>query len=398
MTLRTIFSFSSFSSYFVAVAALGLLLPCGTAQAEGIVWTASGFLTLGAGRIFGGDPYANFNGYQAPIYIADYGQAGIYQKSHGWSLEPDSKAGLQVTASFNPQWSLTTQAVMRGAANGRPDLEWLYASWRADDKLTLQFGRKRLPLFYYSESQDVGFSMPWVRLPPQAYGWDVVNYDGANLQYNDQWGNWSARLEAFLGGETRRHNPYLTIYYGKDAKLNETWNHILGADVTLSRDWLDLRFAYVQSDWSYSGSSPYLALPVVWPSSRQRIYSAGANVDYQGWVGIAEVSYLNRKAAYEYDYSQMLGIGHRFGKWLPMLTYANFSGHFIAGPVYAGTDNEANSTLALSLRYDLTASSDVKLQLERWKDKNGPNFNATTGVPTGQGNPVLLSISYDQVF
>ena len=378
------------------LAAVLAVLSSPVVHADGIEWTASGFLTLAAGRVFGGDPGANFNGYQGPVYIADYGQGGVYEKPKGWSLGPDSKAGAQVTAVVNPQWSVTTQAVLRGALSGRPDLEWLYASWKANDKLTVQIGRKRLPLFYYSESQDVGFSMPWVRLPPQAYGWNVVNFNGANLLWRDQWGQWTASSEVFLGGETRRDNPYEHIYYGKNARIDETWNQIAGADVLLTREWLEMRFSHVQSNWGYSGSGQ--AGPVFWPKSRQRFYSASFNVDYAGWLAICELSYVDRRQAYEYDYAQMLGIGRRFGKWLPMLTYANFEGHYVKGPFYSGTDSEAHATLALSLRYDLTATSDIKLQIERWKDRNGPDFNAVQGVPTGQGNPVLFSVSYDQVF
>lgn len=366
------------------------------ADLAGIEFTGSGFLTLAAGRILSGDAPANFNGYQGPVYIADYGQAGVYEKDKGWSLAPDSKLGLQGVATFNPSWSATIQAVVRGASRGGTDLEWLFASYKVNDKLTLQMGRKRLPLFYYSESQDVGLSMPWVRMPPQAYGWDVVNFNGANLIYRDQWAGWSSAAEVFYGTETRSNNPYLRLYNGKTARMNETWNNILGADWAVSRDWLDLRFSYVQTDWEYSGSTPQGF--VSWPSSRQKFYSVTANIDYHDWLLISEISYLNRRPAYEYDYSQMIGIGHRFGKWLPMLTYANFDGHYIKGPAYSGTDNESHATLAFTLRYDLTASSDIKMQIERWQDKNGVNFNSTSGSAVGQGNPSLLSVSYDLVF
>ena len=34
---------------------------------------------------------------------------------------------------------------------------------------------------------------PWVHLPGQVYGWEIVNYNGANLLYRDQWGRGRAR-------------------------------------------------------------------------------------------------------------------------------------------------------------------------------------------------------------
>ena len=58
------------------------------------------------------------------------------------------------------------------------------------------------------------------------------------------------------------------------------------------------------------------------------------------------------------------------------------------------TSFEAHSTVAFTVRYDLTANSAFKVQIERWKDRGGPNFNA--GV--AYGNPRLLTLSYDMVF
>lgn len=362
----------------------------------GVDFTGSGFLTLAAGKIVSGNAPADFNGYQGPVYIADFGQAGVYEKDKGWSIGPDSKLGLQGVATFNPQWSVTAQAVVRGATHGGTDLEWLFGTYKLDDKLSIQVGRKRLPLFYYSESQDVGLSMPWVRLPPQTYGWDVVNFNGATLIYRDQWAGWNAATELYIGSETRSNNPYLRLYYGKTAKMNERWNNIAGADLSLSRDWLEMRFSYLQSDWNYTGSTPQGF--VDWPSTRQMFYSAAFNIDYQDWLVIGEIAHINRRAAYENDYSQMIGVGRRFGKWQPMLTYANFSGHFIAGPYYTGYDYEAHSTWTGTLRYELTPSSDIKIQLEKWQDKNGPGFNAVSGTPSSHGNPTLLSVSYDMIF
>lgn len=368
----------------------------GAMEIAGVDLTGSGFMTLAAGKILSGDTPSNFNGYHGPVYIADYGQAGVYEKDRGWDVWPDSKLGLQGVATFNPQWSITGQAVVRGATRAGTDLEWLYLTHKINDKFSLQVGRKRLPLFYYSESQDVGLSMPWVRLPPQTYGWDVVNFNGATLIYREQLAGWNSAAEIYAGSETRSNNPYLRLYYGKNAKMNERWSQILGADWSVSRDWLELRFSYLQSKWNYAGDS--LAGFIDWPASRQKFYAAAFNVDYQNWLIVGEIAYIDRRSAYENDYSQMIGIGKRIGKWQPMLTYANFSGHFLPGPVYSGSDNESHSTVAFTLRYDLTPSSDVKAQLEKWQDKNGPGFNGVTGNPVSQGNPTLLSISYDRVF
>jgi hypothetical protein len=180
--------------------------------------SGSGFITLVAGQAFGGDPVQDSNGYKAPLYVADYAQAGIYEADL-LTVRPDSRIGLQGSMHFGTNTSITGQIVSRGAHGGNVNLEWLYASHNLSDKLTLQIGRKRLPLFYYSETQDVGFTYPWVHLPPQPYGWEIVNYNGINVLYRDQWGDWASSLNFFGGNERRDDNPFWKIYNGARPKL-----------------------------------------------------------------------------------------------------------------------------------------------------------------------------------
>lgn len=371
--------------------ALGLAALAFAGTASAVDFNGSGFLTLAAGKLFDREHADGF-------MVTDYGQAGIYDDTD-WNFSPDSKLGLQGTLTFNPQWSATAQVVSRGARDGKINLEWLYATWQASDNLTLQVGRKRLPLFYYSESQDVGLSMPWVRLPPQAYGWDVVNYNGANLIWRSSLGEWSAATEVFYGNEERKNNPYQQIYTGYGVETDEKWTDIVGADLSLSRDWLELRFSYVQSDWETT--DPTTAITT--DNGKQTFLSAAAIVDYENWVLRAELSKIDRpdyNVAPEHDYSILFGAGYRFGKWLPMLTYAEFHGNY-DDPTVA---DERTKTVSLVVRYDLTSSSALKVQYEAFKDNSGAGvtcFQDPAACLAGSqryGNAKMISIAYDLVF
>lgn len=379
-----------FSGIAAVAAAFGLSLAAQAQEVPSVDFSGSGFLTLAAGKVIKGDAPGNFNDYRAPAFVTDYAQAGVYE-NNGWSIKPDSRLGLQGTATFNPQFSLTGQVVSRGAQDGKANLEWAYGSYHINDQLTFQLGRKRLPLFYYSETQDVGFSYPWVHLPSGQYGWEIVNYNGANLRYQAQWADWSSSLNVFTGAETRTDNGFWKIYNGKSTRTDSKWSNIVGADMLLARDWFEARAAYVQSHIQNRFEDPAALPPYDYtPKAKQKIYSLSFSIDQQHWVVRNEYLYMDRKSMGEEDYSFLLGVGYRVGKFLPMVTYNRYKMRLTTDPLAA----EGWSILAFSLRYDLTPTSAIKAQLDRWKDQNGPNFNA--GVP--YGNPTLFSVSYDKVF
>lgn len=370
---------------------------------SGLRLVGSGFVTLVAGKVYGGDPVQDSNGYKAPLYVADYAQAGVYE-ANSFSMQPDSRVGLQGSVQFNANTSITGQVVSRGAHGGNVNLEWLYASHNLSDKLTLQIGRKRLPLFYYSETQDIGFTYPWVHLPPQPYGWEIVNYNGINAMIRDQWGDWAGSMNIFSGQETREDNPFWKLYNGRSTRTDSKWSQILGADLTLNRDWLELRGAYIQSNFQNRFEDPTVPEPYTYsPLAGQKIYTLSLAIDYKNWMLRNEYMYINRDAIGETDFAQLVSVGYRFGKLMPILTWANYKMALSpdsADPAVIDPSNidpesfEAHSTLVFTLRYDLSAKSAIKVQLERWQDRGGPNYNG--GVP--YGNPRLLTLSYDRVF
>lgn len=369
---------------FLLVAALAALPP--VARAEGVAFSGSGFLTLAAGKMVGGTSHQTVSGYQCPCFISDYANAGIYEND-GINIGPDSRLGLQGTATFGKDLSATGQIVSRGALDGKVNLEWVYGSYKLNDKLTLQLGRKRLPLFYYSESQDVGLSFPWVHLPPQLYGWEVVNYDGANVLYQDQWGEWSHSLNVFAGDETKNEAGYWKIYNGRDVRTDVRWSNIRGAELGLARNWLEMRLVYLQSDTSNKVVGEDAAFS---PAARQHIYGFSANIDHENWVVRSEFLYIDRKEDYGADRAQLIGVGYRVGKFLPMITHANYQQTVSADQNLA----EGHSTTSLSLRYDVNTSSAIKLQYDYWRDHSNPGYNAMTPY----GSSRLLSVSYDRVF
>ncbi|HEX5337684.1 MAG TPA: hypothetical protein VFW53_04535 [Gallionella sp.] len=398
-----------------AMASAGLMTIAASSQAVevgGVDLSGSGFLTVGVGSMLGGTRQ-NVNGYNCPCFASDYAQAGVYDGRNGLQFQPDSKLGLQGTASLdNRRFSVTAQAVARGAQNGNVNLEWLYASYKINDQFTVQAGRKRLPMFYYSDTQDVGVALPWTHLPPQLYGWEAVNYNGVNLSYQGQWGDWSASADMLFGNETKKGSGYWKIYNGKANRTDIKWKNIVGGDLTLSKDWLETRFVYLQSDnqskfvsgiWD-ANIPGYNSAPITTEFgaiTKQQIYGVTVNVDYNNWLLRSEAIQIDHPGATWKDLSYIVGGGYRYGKWQPLVTWSRYLA--VATNGADPSAQEGHYTVALTLRYDLSTSSAVKAQLDMQRDRSGPNYHPNynldgVGNSRPYGNADLLTVTYDMVF
>lgn len=373
-------------------------------EGGGPEYSGSGFLSLAAGKMLGGSR-GNVGDFNCPCYVSDYAQAAIYDGRSGLQWGPDSKLGVQGSASFDSErLSFTAQAVSRGASNGKADLEWLYGSYKLNDKITLQAGRQRLPMFYYSDAQDIGVALPWTHLPTWLYGWQAVNYNGAKIRYQDQFDGWSAIVNLLAGNEHRQNSGYWKVYgNGRQSITDVNWTNIVGGDLTLSKNWLETRIVYIQSNtqdnnlnqvWNYT-TLTYDPATGVGPVAQQKIYGLTVKADYRDWQFYNEFIYINHPGLTYKDFSQNIAVGYRYGKWLPMATWGHYRGTVVTDGVLPGAPaSTANSqqTTSLSLRYDLTTSSDLKLQYDDTTDSSDPGF-----APR-YGRSRLLTFAYDRVF
>jgi hypothetical protein len=373
-------------------------------EIAGIEYSGSGFMTLATGKMLGGTR-GNVGDYNCPCFVSDYAQAGIYDARSALQWNPDSKLGLQGNVYFdNKRFSITAQAVVHGANNGSAELEWFYGSYKLNDDITLQAGRKRLPMFYYSDAQDIGFSLPWTHLPTWLYGWQAINYNGISMMYQHQFGDWQTSANLLAGSENRKDSGYWKVYgNGRQSVTNVNWTHIAGGDLTLSKDWFETRLVYIQSntqDVNINGAWNYTTLTYdpptgVAPVAKQQIYGLTLRAEYNNWLLHNEFVHINHPGLTYKDFAQIISVGYRYNKWLPMATWGHYRGTVVTSGVLPGapaTTANSQQTLTLSLRYDLTTSSDLKLQYDDTSDHSLPGFTPL------YGNSRLLTLAYDNMF
>lgn len=345
----------------------------------------TGFLSIVGGKVLKGDLDSNYSGpsriyqYDCSCYIADWANAGVYNKS--FSLKPESHIGLQIDYKPSTQLSFTGQVLSRGT-EGKPNIQWAYGSYKLNSNWEVQIGRKRIPLYYYSDFQDVGISYPWVTPPPELYGWEATNYNGGSLRYTGNIGDTNFNASLLMGSEKVKDSPYQMLYYS--GKNEVTWKGIVGADLELSQGAFTVRGVYLKADVTTKIFSENINDP-----AKLKAYGLAINADFDDWYVLGEITQLSRfysDGGYTVTAPAMtIGYGRRIDQWTIFANYANYDEKSTDESIYMPQKFKRTS---LTVRYDLNANSAVKAQIDRNRDVTN-NFGGTTTV---------LRLSYDRVF
>ncbi len=316
--------------------------------------TLSGFASINAGKVLSGDGVPQFD--LGPTFLADYPIVSAYEEE--WDFEPESLFGLQVGANLTEGLTATAQIVARGANDWDPEFEWVYISYELNDNWTVQAGKKRLPLFYYSDFYDVGYAYVWMRPAADNYTWQVFNYSGLNALYNTDIGDWSLSANVYAGREDDSDNKLLGDFFFGGAQTREIWKDILGGVVTLSKDWFEARFTTMQ----YTNERYIDGERQFWDGKDYRdgtFYGVAFNVDMGDWFVLTELSRLDLDVNYD---TKMATFGYRYQQFTPFIAYSEFTSE--------GDDAEEHNTLALGLRWDFHPSAAFKVQYDVVNDES----------------------------
>lgn len=323
----------------------------------------SGYATLGIGKVLSGD-HKSFNSLQCPCYIANFPDVGVYDRS--LSFNPDSRFGLQAIAKIDDKTNVTGQITGQGSNGFAPTVDWAYLSHDISNTLTLQAGRKRLPLYQYSDYANLGYAYPWIRPPADLYGWQIVNYNGANLLYRNAWNDLALRANAWMGREDDTNNRMLSkLYYG-DKKIEESWKNIFGSYVELTWDPFTARIVYMNNVVDrYSTVTPGTRAHET-DNVRQRFYGLALGADWNNIVVKVEANRFERPTVQDNYTASLIGVGYRMGNVLPMLTYSRFTENHPPDPSW----NEIHHTYTASVRWDIRSDMAIKLQYDRFRDQS----------------------------
>jgi hypothetical protein len=365
----------------------GAVLLALSASAWALEYKFDGFASLVAGQIVSGEvAEPEYAGLTCPCFIADFNSGSLYEDGE-FSLSRESRAGIQLDVHFTDTFSLVTQIVAR-AATEEIKPEWAYLSWDFSPGWTLQAGRKRIPLYFYSEFQDIGIAYPWVRPPQTLYGWEASNYNGANIRYRTHFGEWDINTSLYAGEEEINNSDYTRVY---DTVIQGVhWKNIRGGDIEVTHDWFTGRFIYIQAD--ISGTDRPDSDEFYTPYAQQRVMGLALNGDFGRWFVLSEYN-LNFRENYYGEPADdidapaaMLGLGYRHQDFTLFGSVSRYWDTPRDGSEY---EAERFINKSLTLRYNISASQALKVQIDEVADKSFFDF---------VGDTRLLSASYDLVF
>lgn len=354
--------------------ATGLLLLQPVAYANVDV---SGYASVIGGRVLSGTGVESEG--IPPSFLANYPLVGVYEKD--WSFKPDTRFGLQFRANLTDGLSATAQVVARGADDFDARFEWAYLSYDLNDHWTLQAGKKRLPLYYYSDFFDVGYAYLWIRPPADNYTWQIFNYTGVNAMFNYFVGDWDISGNIYTGREDDSQNKLLSEYFPPRQPTREIWKNIVGGVLNLNRDWLDIRLTYMTYINERYRTIDGVVERVTWGDSltrRGKFAGVSVNMDFGSWIFLSELNRLDLDGG-KFD-TYMVSAGYRINQFTPYISFADFD-----------SANEKHNTTSLGLRWDFHSNAAFKFQYDDVKDKSEPFWEVA-------GDSKSITFGVDLVF
>ena len=296
--------------------------------------TISGFGTLGAVH----------SAYDEADFIAAVSQPNGVGYSRKWSATPDTDLGAQANFNLPGNLSGVLQVLSRYDADGnyKPSVEWANLKYDVTPDLSLRIGRILLPTYEHADVRNVGYSLPWVRVPVEiTYASTATRSDGLDVLYQLHTGAFTQDLQ-LQWGTTMQDLPGLAFSSNR--------SRIAMFSDTVRYGDANLHMVYQQSDTTEGA-------PI-----RLRLTGVGFAYEPGPWF-ISEDSNYTQSSYFGDLLSWYFGAGMRFGQFAPYAFYSTMHQESVGTSMLTSLGNQ--HTVAAGVRWDFAKNLDFKLQLEQ---------------------------------
>ena len=325
-------------------------------------------------------------------FTADFFEVGQYQDS--LTFKPESMLALQATSRLEDNLRLTLQVTGKGSDNFQTDFTWLYLTYQAKDDWTIMFGRRNIPMYYYSEFYDVGFAYPWMRPPSNLYWWQIVQFNGLHVSKDFLLGDYANNVTFFYGNEYTKDNKEMGFYaeqgfYGSDViGVNEDWENIRGINWNISGEIFDIRLVYMEHDLNRDFALDTRDVRIG-PRTSQTLWGIGGSIDLFPVTLLFEANSVKRHNDVEDTWPTFLvSVIYNYEEFQPFISYSKADQERISGDNF-----EQHYLLSYGLRYNFASSASLKLQYDSFNDEG-----AVEGGWNFHGDSDTISLGIDFVF
>lgn len=339
----------------------------------------------------------------------DYGIQG--QTNDGWRGDQLSKLAVQLRYGITDTLSVTGQLGTKPTQDS-----WeagpgnLYLAWQANDNLTLRGGRLGTPIYMYSETLNVGFSYPWLRLPEEVYSLvQLTSHDGGDVLYNRSTDIGTLSFQVAGGQAIGREQ------YALDDMHDIDYRDVFASNLALSTDnFGTFRIGYAEADLKitvddvvntyFAGIRNYAL--VQYDGNKGKFSSIGHQYDNGTWLSAAEAVKLSiennsKTGASEAETTAFYIMGgRRFDDYLAHITY---------GQLDEPSGRQVSMTYGLN--YSITPTVTLKGEFKRVDTSQGDDAigvyqstaqeafdNKALGTSFGTPDGDIFSVGVDFIF
>ena len=340
----------------------------------------------------------NFSGYgsiRGGLLVNDDITPQFFGYDDKVDFKNESLFALQAKANLNDKWNATIVLQARGEEDFDLEARWAYLSYELSPETTLSFGRFALPYFRNSDTQDIGYSHNYSRLPTSIYlgeEYDIIEgirvmhstfVGDGDLTFKGSYGSFSGEvndrgfeLDNILQGSVEYTYEWFSIFAGvltADASFDTNAGLDIGLEQSLPSYTVSNGTAFNPSNVAVYNMEDLYA-----DEDTALYWSTGFTIDYENWLFNAEY------AAYDIDDSffeetqvMYVSLGYRFDKAVVSFVHQDYDTSydydqassedpFINAFVVGTTDSlfkpDAYDAQGVHLRYDLDQGVAVKVE------------------------------------
>jgi hypothetical protein len=283
-----------------------------------------------------------------------------------------------------------------------PDVEWANVKYQFTPDFDVRIGRTALPVFMFTDTRNVGYATPWVRLPVELYELvGVRSNDGVDGSYRMRLGPGTNTLQLAAGGSDTRFPA------GDDGTGTVHARGLRALADTFEVGFATLQLTYGRSRITIAEFDPLfdafrqfgpqgVAIANKYDVDDRLVNFIGMGLRYDpgAWFVMGEIGHLATRSLIGDNTGWYVSGGPRLGAFTPYITYAarkvesdrSDSGLTVAAlpPFLAAEASELNTTLntqlgsidvqrtiSMGVRWDFREDVDCKLQVDHTRNGAG---------------------------